>query len=176
MVYQLLLHPDGTALFPYVSGGCRELFGLEPAAMGADACTLLDLIHPEDIGGFLSTLEQSRLSGSAWTWEGRYVHPPEGPIRWLQGAARPEPREGGSTLWDGLLLDITTRKRAEQEIQNRARQTAVVAELGQRALANNDHPSLYQQVCEAVTRTLGVELSLVTELPARRCVWGQSAA
>ena len=166
MVYQLLLHPDGTANFPYVSGGCRELFGLEPAEMEADACTLLDLIHADDIGNFLSSLETSRLSGSAWTWEGRYAVPPGvGPTRWLQGAARPEPREGGSTLWDGLLLDITTRKRAEAEIQDRARQTAVVAELGQSALASNDHTALYQKVSAAIARTLGVETSVVTELP-----------
>ena len=165
MVYQLLLHPDGTANFPYVSGGCRELFGLEPAQMEADACTLLDLIHPEDIGHFLSSLEASRLSGNAWAWEGRYVYPPgNSATRWLQGAARPEPREGGSTLWDGLLLDITTRKRAEEEIQDRAHQTAVVAELGQSALASNDHAALYQTVSRAIARTLGVELSVVTEL------------
>ena len=89
-----------------------------------------------------------------------------GEIHWLQGAARPERRADGGTLWDGLLLDITTRKRAEQEIQDRARQAAVVAELGQSALANRDHLKLTQAACEAVTRTLGVEMSIVTELSA----------
>ena len=167
MVYQLLLHADGTANFPYVSGGCRELFKLEPTQMEADACTLLDLIHPEDIGHFLSTLDESKRSGKAWTWEGRYAVPAGHPeIRWLQGAARPERREGGDTLWDGLLLDITTRKRAEQEIQDRARQAAIVAELGQNALASHDYLKLTQAACEAVTRTLGVELGMATELSA----------
>ena len=167
MVYQLLLHADGTANFPYVSGGCRELFKLEPRQMEADACTLLDLIHPEDIGNFLSTLDESKRTGRAWTWEGRYAVPAGNQeIRWLQGAARPERRDGGDTLWDGLLLDITTRKRAEQEIQDRARQAAIVAELGQSALASRDHLTLTQSACEAVTRTLGVEFGVVTELSA----------
>ncbi len=165
MVYQLLLHADGTANFPYVSGGCRELFKLEPAQMEADACTLLDLIHPDDIGHFLSTLDDSKNTGDAWAWEGRYAVPAgSGEIRWLQGAARPERRDGGDTLWDGLLLDITTRKRAEQEIQDRARQAAVVAELGQSALASHDYLKLTQAACEAVARTLGVEISVVKEL------------
>ena len=165
MVYQLLLHADGTANFPYVSGGCRELFKLEPAQMEADACTLLDLIHPEDIGHFLSTLDESKLTGRAWTWEGRYAVPAgHQDIRWLQGAARPERHEGGDTLWDGLLLDITTRKRAEQEIQDRARQAAIVAELGQSALASHDYLKLTQSASEAVVRTLGVDMSVVTEL------------
>ena len=116
MVYQMVLHADGTADFPYVSEGCRELFGLEPAEMRPDACTLLDRIHPDDIGGFLSALDESRHSGTAWSWEGRYVAGDGKPDRWLQGAARPERYTNGDTLWDGLLLDITKRKLAEAAI------------------------------------------------------------
>ncbi len=163
MVYQLLLHEDGTANFPYVGEGCRELFGLEPAQMRPDACTLLDLIHPEDIGDFLSTLDASKSSGAAWTWEGRYVAGANREIRWLQGAARPE-RQPDGTLWDGLLLDITTRKRAEQGIEDRASQAAAVAALGQRALSSHNHVNLAQAAADGVINTLGVEMCIVTEL------------
>ncbi len=163
MVYQLLLHDDGTADFPYVSGGCREMFGLEPAQMRPDACTLLDLIHPEDIGNFLTTLDESKHSGAAWTWEGRYVTGESKETRWLQGAARPE-RQVGGTLWDGLLLDITTRKRAEQGIEDRARQAAAVAALGQRALSSSSYFTLAQAAADGVISTLGIEMCVVTEL------------
>ncbi len=163
MVYQLLLHDDGTASFPYVSEGCRELFGLEPAQMRPDACTLLDLIHPEDIGAFLSTLDASKNSGAAWAWEGRYVTGAGKETRWLQGTARPE-RQNGGTLWDGLLLDITTRKRAEQGIEDRARQAAAVAALGQSALSSSNHVGLAKAAAEGVISTLGIEMCIVTEL------------
>ncbi len=163
MVFQLLLHEDGTAEFPYVSEGCRELFGQEPAAMRPDACTLLDTIHEEDIGEFLATLHQSKEDGAAWAWEGRY-HAAGGELRYLQGAARPERRTDGDTLWDGLFLDISTRKRAEQEIAARARQSAAVAELGQRALASSDYLELTRAATELVTRTLDIELCVVNEL------------
>lgn len=163
MVYQLLLHPDGTAEFPYVSEGCRELFRMEPAEMEADACSLLDLIHPDDIGGFLQSLNESRATKTAWAWEGRYAME-DGAERWLQGAARPEPKGESDTLWDGLLLDITTRKRAEREIRDRALQAAAVAELGQRALAGGDDSALVQEAADVITRTLGVELSIISEL------------
>ena len=164
MVYQLLLQEDGTANFPYVSEGCRELFGLEPATMRPDACTLLDLIHPEDIGAFLTTLDASKNSGAAWAWEGRYVTGTPRETRWLQGTARPERQPDGSTLWDGLLLDITTRKRAEQKIEDRARQAAAVAALGQSALASSNHLSLAQTAADGVINTLGVEMCIVAEL------------
>ena len=163
MVYQLMLHPDGTADFPYVSEGCRELFGSEPAEMRPDACTLLDLIHGEDIDEFLRSLDQSKETGTAWSWEGRY-QTKSGEVRWLQGAARPEKRAGGDTMWDGLLLDITFRKRAEQEIEHRARQAAAVAELGQRALGSADLAALTQAATDLVTRTLDLPLGVVSEL------------
>ena len=164
MVYQLVLHADGTADFPYVSEGCRELFGQEPKDMRPDACTLLDRIHPEDIGEFLRTLDESKVSGTAWSWEGRYLAADGKEERWLQGAARPESQPGGDTLWDGLLLDTTTRKRAEKEIADRARQAAAVAELGQRALASSDYLSLAQVAAELVTRTLGLEMCVISEI------------
>jgi PAS domain S-box-containing protein len=163
MVYQLVLHEDGTADFPYVSEGCRELFGLEPADMRPDACTLLDLIHGEDIDEFLRSLNESKDTGTAWSWQGRY-ETKAGEVRWLQGAARPERRTAGDTMWDGLLLDITTQKRAEEEIQLRAQQAATVAELGQRALGSTDHAALTQAATELVTRTLRIELGVVFEL------------
>ncbi len=117
MVYQMMLRDDGTAYFPYVSEGCRELLGLSPQEMRPDACTLLDRIHAEDIGSFLQTLDESRRTGEAWQWEGRYVAGDGSADRWLQGAARPERRDEG-TLWDGLLLDITTRKSAEADLRD----------------------------------------------------------
>ena len=117
MVYQLLLRDNGTAFFPYVSEGCQELFAMEPEQMRPDACTLLDRIHAEDIGGFLATLEASRESGAAWLWEGRYFKGEAKELRWLQGAARPERRGAAGTLWDGLLLDITPRKVAEEALR-----------------------------------------------------------
>ncbi len=117
MVYQLMLRPDGTAHFPYVSEGCRELFGLAPETMRPDACTLLDRIHEDDIGGFLQTLETSQRTGEAWQWEGRYLATDGREVRFLQGAARPERRGGDGTMWDGLLLDITTRKSAEADLR-----------------------------------------------------------
>ena len=163
MVYQLMLHPDGTADFPYVSEGCRELFGYQPAEMRPDACTLLDLIHGEDIDEFLHSLNESKETGTAWSWEGRY-QTKAGEVRWLQGAARPEKRLGGDTMWDGLLLDITFRKHAEQEIEHRARQAAAVAELGQRALGSADLGALTQAATDLITRTLDLKLGVVFEL------------
>ncbi|HEV2744707.1 MAG TPA: GAF domain-containing sensor histidine kinase, partial [Rubrobacter sp.] len=60
--------------------------------------------------------------------------------------------------------DVTERKRAEEEVRTRARQQAVVAELGLGALANDDLKSLMDEAVERVARTLGVGHAKIVEV------------
>ena len=64
----------------------------------------------------------------------------------------------------GISTDITERKLAEQEIERRTHQQAVVAELGLRALANDDLQDLMDDAATLVAQTLGVEYAKVVEL------------
>jgi DNA-binding NarL/FixJ family response regulator/signal transduction histidine kinase len=59
---------------------------------------------------------------------------------------------------------VSERKRAEEEREARAAQQALVADLGQRALASDDLQSLLDDAAALVARTLGVELAKVGEL------------
>ena len=63
-----------------------------------------------------------------------------------------------------VVRDISDRKRAEQEIERRTHQQAVVAELGLRALASDDLQVLMDEVAASVAQTLGVEYSKIVEL------------
>jgi diguanylate cyclase (GGDEF)-like protein len=51
-----------------------------------------------------------------WAWEGRIVRR-DGTMRWLQAVSRPERQGDGSTIWDGLLLDATRAREAEETIR-----------------------------------------------------------
>src|SRR5918993_447011 len=64
----------------------------------------------------------------------------------------------------GISTDITERKLAEQEIERRTHQQAVVAELGLRALANDDLQDLMDDAATLVAQTLRVEYAKVVEL------------
>ncbi len=128
MVYQFVLHPDGSVDWPFVSQGCRELYGVEPSFVQANPLYLIELIHPEDLIVFQQSIAVSAQTLEPWQWEGRFAHF-SGGERWGQAAARPERLSNGDTLWDGVTLDITARKRAEAALQQ-AKDEAEAARAG----------------------------------------------
>jgi len=116
MVYQFTLHPDGSIAFPYVSEGCRRLYGLEPAQIQQDALALISMIHPEDMASFENSVAASAQSLTPWQWEGRVVLP-SGEQKWHQGASRPQRQDNGDIIWDGVLIDITERKQTTEALR-----------------------------------------------------------
>ena len=73
-------------------------------------------------------------------------------------------RGGRVTGYVGIHRDISERKLAEQEIERRTHQQAVVAELGLRALANSGLQSLMDEAVAFVTQALDVEYAKIVEL------------
>ncbi len=116
MMYQFVLHPDGNIEFPFVSDGCRDVYGLSPAEITADPASIIRLIHPGDALGFETSLAASAQTGLPWHWEGRIVLPCGG-CKWVKGASRPESQPNGDVVWDGLMMDITQIKTVQEALE-----------------------------------------------------------
>ncbi|MEG4058743.1 MULTISPECIES: PAS domain S-box protein [unclassified Microcoleus] len=116
IIYQFLLCPDGSFSFPYISAACREIFELEPEDVLKNAALVTDLIYPEDRQNYDESVAISALNLQPWQWEGRMVLP-SGKIHWFQINSRPEAKENGDLLWDGIAVDVTDRKQAELALQ-----------------------------------------------------------
>lgn len=116
VIYQFLLRPDGSKIFPYMSSGCRDMFELEPEVIQQGTEPLWALFHPEDLQSLEESIASSAETLTPWYKELRFITP-SGKIKWFQGASRPQRLEGGEILWDGLLLDITKRKQAEAQVR-----------------------------------------------------------
>jgi PAS domain S-box-containing protein len=114
MIFQFLLHPDGSPAIPYIGPSCREIYGLEPEEIERNPALIMDMTHPEDRAALDESIAASARALTAWRWEGRVVVKP-GTIKWLRGASRPELQANGDILWDGLLMDISARRQAEEE-------------------------------------------------------------
>jgi PAS domain S-box-containing protein len=116
IIYQFLLRADGSFSFPYISHACRELLELEPEDVLQNAALVRNLIHPDDLQNHDESVAISAQTLQPWQWEGRMVLP-SGKIRWLQIMSRPEAKENGAFLWDGIAVDVTDRKQAELALQ-----------------------------------------------------------
>jgi PAS domain S-box-containing protein len=113
MIYRALCRADGTLEFLYVSEGCRELFGIAPEQFQCDLLGLRRMVHPDDRESFDSAVV---LSGERpWRWLGRLMLA-SGEEKYVHGAAQPDLQENGDVIWDGLLMDVTQRVQAEQEM------------------------------------------------------------
>lgn len=71
---------------------------------------------------------------------------------------------GDPKYFISVIQDIADRKRAEENLKERVRQQAVVAELGQRALTSKDLSALMDEAVALVAQTLEVEYCKVLEL------------
>jgi PAS domain S-box-containing protein len=126
MIFQFLQRQDGSQSVLYASSGCRELYELEPEVVQKDFQVLYKLIHPEDTKAFAESVANSCATLEPWHWEGRIITP-SGKLKWVQAASRPDKQANGDMVWDGLLMDITDRKLAEEKLrQSEARYKAIL--------------------------------------------------
>src|SRR5262249_36259030 len=114
---------DGGIDIPFISGGCSELFAIDAETIQLEAQQLVEALHPDDRRSFLDSLRSSAESLAPWSWEGR-SSPPNVAIRWIKIAGRPQRLTSGDTLVDGLIIDITERKKAEVALERAVEELA----------------------------------------------------
>jgi len=115
MVYTYAVHPDGSHSFPYANHGSRLLFDIEPEDIMRDGTMLSDLIHPDDRDRCDESIRVSLETLQPWRQELRHIV--NGEVRWYDCMSRPQPQPNGDVLWDGIILEITDRKKVEQALE-----------------------------------------------------------
>jgi PAS domain S-box-containing protein len=126
LVYQFLLHRDGSCSFPYLSDGCEALLGLPAAELQERPDTLLQLILPEDRPSYLASMAASTQAMTNWNWEGRIWIEKWHDVKWINLRATPRALNEDSVQWEGIMTNITASKVEQEEI---LRSRAQLAEL-----------------------------------------------
>ncbi len=115
-IYQFKLDTDGKFSFPYISSDCEEILGYTSKQMMNDSELILSLIYPEDRSHFEQIVKHSAQTLQPKHWEGR-ITTSLGKVKWIQTASKPEKQSDGSIIWDGLMIDISGRKKADRELR-----------------------------------------------------------
>ncbi len=108
---------QGQPHFEYVSAGIEKLAGIDPEDVLHDAATLHSLILPEYRPRLIEWEMKSKRDLVSFEMEVRQRHAMTGEIRWALLRSTPRRRPDGSTVWYGVHMDITERKRNEQLLE-----------------------------------------------------------
>ncbi len=114
VVYQFYALPTGEYGMTYVSEHAAEMFEFQDD-IDTFFTRFVDCVHPEDRNAFMTSIQEVLATNSPWHYEGRFVKP-SGGILWFSGASNPI-RLPDRIIFNGLLLDITERKLAEDALR-----------------------------------------------------------
>ncbi|MCC6386970.1 MAG: PAS domain S-box protein [Dehalococcoidia bacterium] len=159
MILSFQRRPDGKSLIPYASAGIADVFGVSADDVAEDASIISEWTPAEDRAAVSASIAASAEALTPWRCQFRYVHPTRGEL-WLEGHSMPLREADGSTTWHGVMMDITERRRIEDEL--RTTQSRLVAAL--------DGAGIGTWIWDAGSRSLNIDAGVgrLWGLPAGR--------
>ena len=140
--------PDADPAKFYISPQVTDLFGYTADEWTWTADFWRDRIHPDDAEAVVAADERSNETLEAYTLDYRFRHR-DGHWVWVRDEATFVPELDGEGFWQGFMLDITERKRAEDQLRE--------AELKFRTIVEQNQAIFYTQDIDpddpAVSRT-----------------------
>ncbi len=132
----------------YVSPQVETILGYTAEEWRANPRLWMDLIHPDDLDRVMAEEFQSRDSGRSLVSEYR-MRARDGRIVWVRDEAEVVPGiEGGPPMLRGLMLDITDRRGAEEQLRE--------AEQRYRAIVEHVPAAIYVEVPDGSMQTVYV--------------------
>ena len=103
-------------------GGLKVILGWPADVENLTLKALVEVIHPEDRQNVETALRDALAQGSGDDVEFRVIQP-DGSLHWFVSKGRPEYDSAGKAVrMRGIALEVTERKRAEEEIHRREAQ------------------------------------------------------
>lgn len=117
IVYQVVRELDGTMRFLHLSAGVERIHGFTAEAVLRNPQLLYAQILPEDRDRLVTAEEKSFATLSVFD-EIMRVCRSDGEIRWVRLCSAPRRKPDGRIIWDGIEIDITESKRAEEALRH----------------------------------------------------------
>ncbi|MFH1194847.1 MAG: GAF domain-containing protein [bacterium] len=116
LVYQFFAKDNGEWGLYFVSERSEEIFGIKAEPFETYFSRFYDCVIEEDKERFISSIKEAANNLSNWEFEGKLITPITKEEKYLIGTSVPK-RQKDEVVFNGILLDITERKRMENEQQ-----------------------------------------------------------
>lgn len=126
VIYQFYAKPSGEMGLSYISRTSKEFLGIDAGTFHPFE-RFVEGLTPDCRDRFLDSIEEAIAREQDWQFEGDFMKP-TGEIMSFAGMSRPS-RVGDTLRFNGVLLDITSRKRAEERLKESERKFRDIAEL-----------------------------------------------
>ena len=125
IIYQFYARPTGEQGFYYVSDHAEQILGIPIQPLVTLLSRFMEHVDPDMRHALIASIAHAVRERTHWGFEGRFIKP-SGEDLWLRSRAQPRVL-GDEVVFDGILLDITDRKRAEEVVlEERQRLGAVI--------------------------------------------------
>jgi len=163
VVYQYTVTAEGRRLLTYLGRGAAEIFGDTPPKIPVDVQWLTDRIVPADEPGIAEAGEISRRFLSRFDHDVR-IRRPDGSVCWASFHTQPRELADGAVVWDGVILDVTEKHRAEETARRQVEFLAALNQTTVELLGRRNVNELLQVLAERAApllRSPHAEISLL---------------
>lgn len=151
---QFSMNPDGTWMTGYISKQGESLFE-RPLSELVEGSLLFADVHPEDLPDLQDSILRANENMESWAHEFRIVTR-QNKVKWLQMAANPREVPEVGTLWNGVVLDATKQKRAEEALKLSEEKFRLAFNTSPDAInINRMHDGLYVAINQGFTDLTG---------------------
>lgn len=161
VVYQDAIDDTSTAL--YISPQYERMFGFPPEARLRDPDFWVNHLHPDDREWVLAESRRTNETGEPFAVEYRFLGS-HGRVVWVRDeAVLLRDADGRPSHWQGVLMDVTERKLAEETLSRRDAVLEAVGFAAERFLKTSEWKAALPEVLERLGSTSGVSRVYVYE-------------
>ncbi len=154
VIYQFFVRLDGDMGFYFISERSIDVLGVDnnlpDVFERVSAC-----IPEEDRSRFVESIHHAALTISGWEYEGRFITP-TGEEKYVRGVSIPEQRPG-EVVFNGMVLDITEQKRAEDALDESRKSYQDLVESINESVWEIDATGRFTYISPGIEKLMGYE-------------------
>jgi PAS domain S-box-containing protein len=127
-IFRQVVTPDGRFGNAWLSDRLEEIIGVSAEEITSGHATLLEHVHSDDRERLARSLSAAPAEPQPSLIEVRLITRPAGEVRWLRLHATAKTLPDGDLQWDGIGIDVTDRKAAEDRL-HQAQKTEAIGQL-----------------------------------------------